>query len=372
MDLPESTSSSKQRERLDQIDKNLNLIEARLLEQEHRPYSLIKNYVNRHKWKKGDKRRKAVIVALFWRLLFSPATVAAAGGALALMTVILLNYQNLLLEKQNEKIEHQTHLLEASRRSSQVFIMGEVLSDVNLELKDPHNFNDSLSPALTSRIVSLSLAMRPYRYWENEGLTAKSLSPERAQLIIALIGSGLNEDFWVDHILSKAEWRHADLSHTDLIGRNLSTIDLENARLLGASLEGANVRKSNLMGADFTLAYLIGTNFELANMKEAIFTKADLTRANLAHTDLSNTSFFNANLERANLYGAFLFNTDFRGVNSLNGAIVDGYDWFDYVKKRFEPIGMSELERDYKVDSIFYPELNQTLPTLVLKKDSVH
>ena len=169
-------------------------LEAKLLEQEHRPLRLIINFVNRNKyWKnENDIRREAVTKAIFWKLLFSPTTIAiGAGGLVSIITIFFIWKQNKLIEKQNYRVEQQTHLIEASRRSSQMFVMSDVLSDLNKELENPKNIDRKISKTLTGRIISLSSAMKPYKYLENDTLIKRALSPERGQLLITLLESNI-------------------------------------------------------------------------------------------------------------------------------------------------------------------------------------
>jgi len=44
------------KDRLNDLEAYQTEIESQLLEQEHRPFQVIKNYLNRNKWDKGDKR----------------------------------------------------------------------------------------------------------------------------------------------------------------------------------------------------------------------------------------------------------------------------------------------------------------------------
>ena len=91
----------------------------------------------------------------------------------ALLPTTLMMYQNSLLKTQNKKIQEQTYLAEASRRSAQMFIMGDVLSDINTEL-DVRN-RSKLSNTLVGRIVGLSRAMKPYKYLVNDKLIDKTI-----------------------------------------------------------------------------------------------------------------------------------------------------------------------------------------------------
>ena len=57
-------------------------IEARLIEQDHRPWHVVSTFLRaRREWEDGDPRRDAAVKAIVWRLFFSPLAIGAAGGA---------------------------------------------------------------------------------------------------------------------------------------------------------------------------------------------------------------------------------------------------------------------------------------------------
>jgi uncharacterized protein YjbI with pentapeptide repeats len=80
---------------------------------------------------------------------------------------------------------------------------------------------------------------------------------------------------------------------------------------------------SNLFGKPKTVSSVVLRNVlgevlvEIPGRSDLI--GADLTGLNLAHVDLSGISLFGANLERANLFGARLIRTSFCNAN-LRGA----------------------------------------------------
>jgi len=180
-------------------EKDLISIEARLLEQEHRPFTLLKNFFNRKQWDKQDPRRKAVKTALLWRLFFSPAVIAGTGGLIALASLIILYWQtevlvnqNKLLIKQNKKIDNQTYLIEAQRRSALQFEISEILNRIDDELSKEDNKEKRLSAQLKSRIIAATVSMKPYRSYENDSLS-QPYSYEKGQFFIALVDSNINE-----------------------------------------------------------------------------------------------------------------------------------------------------------------------------------
>ncbi|WP_397446360.1 pentapeptide repeat-containing protein [Polaribacter sp. R77954] len=242
----------------------------------------------------------------------------------ALLPTTLMIYQNHLLKSQNRKIQEQTYLAEASRRSAQMFIMGDVLSDINTELETKKN--GRLSNTLVGRIVGLSRAMKPYRYLLNDKLIDKPISPERGQLLITLCKSDLNATIF-SNIRQESNFTKAELKGANLDKVALSYINLTDADLSNASLVNLNAR--NVL-------------FENANLKEA-----DLGYANLS----------GAVLTKANLTGAILLKTKFNKADFsniiLDNAIVDRPDWLTYIKEELKLKGAEELLEKYKVDSAY-------------------
>lgn len=110
----------------------------------------------------------------------------------------------------------------------------------------------------------------------------------------------------VEYILTKA--REAGV-RPDLMGLNLSGLDLR-----GLDLQGANLSMSNLYGADLGEADLSMSSLYGAILCEADLTWADLTWANLSRADLTEASLGEADLSRANLYGANLYGANLSDV----------------------------------------------------------
>ena len=151
-------------ENIEERNNKIIEIEAKILEQEHRPFSLIWNFINRKKrYNQNDPRRKAVTKAIIWRLFFSPTTIAfTLSGVLAYATLFFLAKQNDILENQNILIAQQIQLTEATRRSSQMIVLDGVLKDINKEL----NNKNTISKNLTARIKSLSHTIKPYKFFD--------------------------------------------------------------------------------------------------------------------------------------------------------------------------------------------------------------
>lgn len=115
---------------------------------------------------------------------------------------------------------------------------------------------------------------------------------------------------------SRANFRDADLSFTDMRNTNLTGADLEKATLIRSWFTDARLDKASLErveayragfqnvsahGTSFASAELQRATFNGADLRYASFEKADLSRATFARAILSGASFTYANLSRADL-----------------------------------------------------------------------
>lgn len=296
--------------------------------------------------------------SIFWRLTrigIVTLFIALAPTILFFQQNRLIKNQNSLFENQNKRVEQQTYLAEASRRSNQMFIMGEVLSDLNSELENKKNTTRIISNPLVGRILSLSEAMKPYKYLVNDSLIEKPLSPERGQLLISLIESGIDSAFFENRIIRKINSSYADIQYASLERKSLSYLNLNQA-----SLKNIILRFSDL------------SNAKLKN--------ANLQSANLVSSDLSGSDLSNANLKEAaligvNLKGAILNHTKFSGNNnityadSLDYAQVHRKDWLEYIRDSLKIKGAEKLYNKYEIERI-YSELSGEYVFMVKRRNN--
>ena len=220
--------------------------------------------------------------------------IGLVGGVVTSLPIVLLYQQNALISEQSRLIEIQNLVAEATRRSALVFELTDILNEVDEELdatgletmaavsayltrsgmerieaesveddgerprRDKRDFGTSrplfrLSTRLTGRIVALSRALRPYIYLRNDGKPIDApLSPERAQLLLSLVYSGID----MEDLNHEEPWFH----DADLAGANLSSVDLTHAKLQRVNLRGANLSGSILEYARIDGADLCGAN----------------------------------------------------------------------------------------------------------------
>jgi uncharacterized protein YjbI with pentapeptide repeats len=258
-----------------------------------------------------------VTVHVIWRLtrIGMFAIFAALGPLLIMMvqTYILnrqndkLEIQNQLLGRQNERLDQQINLEEGNRRSSLIFFMSNIMDRIDVEMKN--NPRRTLSDPLIGRIVSLSQALRPYRYLENDELTPRQLSPERGQLLFSLINSNLDKETY-DKIFARANFNYADLQEA-----NFTDAYLNGAKLANSYFYKANFNRANLENADLSAAYLEEATFKTTRMDGI-----NLAGANLRKSRMENISLISGNLQKADMREIYL-DGNFRDSN-LEGIIV--------------------------------------------------
>jgi uncharacterized protein YjbI with pentapeptide repeats len=295
------------------LSKNLYIFLEKV---SNREFPTTKNYTN-------------LIEAIINRLLRFPllqAILSILTFATVILQVWLAFRQTNLMESQTNLMIGQTNLMitqnnleEANRRSSLVFSFSNIMDQVNEELKNEKNTKRSLSPQLIGRISALAQGLKPYRYLENDSLITKPLSPERGQLLLALINSKL-DTLTYGKIYSTTPFSHADLQEAKLDNAYLKRIvlreaNLSNADLIDANLRNVDLRNANLNDADLTIADLRNADLNGADLNGADLNGADLNGADLRNADLRNAYLRNAYLSAAYLRNAYLRNADLSYAN---------------------------------------------------------
>ena len=308
-----------------------------------------------------------------WIVLIFNTLFISFGGLLGTVLIFnqnkLLTQQNALLERQNIRIDQQTYLQEADRRSSLIFLMGNLLDAVDKELKadvGQPGIRD-LSPQIIGRVIALSKSLRPYRYLNGDTLIPRELSPERGQLLLSIVTSQIDNSS-VRRIFQGADFSYADmrgavLSGEYLEGINLYAADLSNAVLDETNLNRANLSSANMENAIFARATLQSARLREANLRNTYFESANLRQANcyaaqmrgakLNGADLWHTHFSQANLDHADLSGALMSQTSLEGT-SLDSTIVYEQDWLLKMAQTGKDSirGISNLSAAYLVDSV--------------------
>lgn len=275
----------------------------------------------------------ASVIALLRAFGFIFAAITAAVSAAILIATLM----------QVERLDQQNELSEASRRAALVNELTAILTEIDEEL-DSSTYSEQkmgdieepkvgegptfvsggveLSKRLVWRIVALSRSLRPYRFLEDGQLNAESYSPERGQLLMSLVASGV------------------ELKDIFRMG------SFESAYLRGAELSNVYLRDTKLSHSNFDNANLIQSNLSDAILNGATFSNAILFNVNVENADMSNVKFGGARLTEPHLMsGAKLEGAD------LEGALVSAADWFEKLKQLEKPPSGLEYDKWKVVDS---------------------
>ena len=217
--------------------------------------------------------KKAINIGAVVLSSWSMIGIFAIVFSVALYSATLLQVRK--VDDQNKLITVQNDLAEASRRSSLIFLFGNVMDRLSEELKHEKNEERDLSTELVGRIAALAQAFKPYRFIEEGTLIEKPLSPERGQIVVALYNSELSEKSYF------AIFNRTNLSNADLRDATLHKANLSESKMINANFSGANLITSNLQQGDFTNANFQNARLDNSNISLANLTHADLRYANL-------------------------------------------------------------------------------------------
>lgn len=295
------------------IEEQLKKIQVELKGQEHRITKILLNIRDYGFDNSDEDKRTAVWMALigyFLRQRTITIVISLFSGIGFCISTYILYTQNHIIETQNElikiqtrRLDQQTYLQEAERRSSYVFQLGNILDAVDREIKEDVEAPTikDLTPELQGRIIALSKALRPYRYLDGDSLIMKEVSPERGQLLVALLSSELSTNTLLNLYLG------VDFSYADLSYANINHFDLQ---------------QSNMRDAYLDHSYVLRSNFFMTNLINASFKNASIEECNFTSSRLNHASFRNTNLSYSNFKGSTLEGTDFKFA-ILNGTVFD-------------------------------------------------
>lgn len=299
LDAPRETANSPWREEVERI-------EAKLVEQEHRAPHVFWNAVQSFGWEEGDPRRVAARRALVWRVVTPTAAVASgalAATVIALLSLCQLQEQTAASEEQNVLISDQNAFLrrEIQQSSEQhfqtmraqltatIYDTRECTPSENAEKKsDRHKYFDGLPDSSGIR-------------WMNDlhvtGSRCPSASREaRRDAVIALVYMEQkvreNPEIWPGVFLPP-------------LSGGL-TASIRGANLAGVDLSGMRFENVDFGEVDFSRAKMHGVEFFNCWIQKANFNGADLSRSEFFYSDLDAAMFSDADLEQTLFVGSML------------------------------------------------------------------
>ena len=268
---------------------------------------------------------------------------------LLILQVYYLRNQNKLISGQNNRLEQQTYLQEADRRSYMTGVLDDMIKEVTTE---GYRNGGKISKVSSTRLVALSKILKPYKYLENDKLIEKPLSPERGYLLLSLLESNLDLGVILDNntresLLSELNFDYAELNNAVMTGLDLNRIHLDQSNLDGsnftkstfiygyfnnASLKNVNFYRSDILNCEFK-----GANLEFTSFKDSALTNVDFTNANL-----NNADFSNCDLSKINLKNASIINTNFENATVTS-------NWIDKQKEILDSDSFDYLEENFKI-----------------------
>ena len=307
------------------------------------------------------------------RFMSFGAIVSVLGGAVSLaifmatfMQVERLDIQNQLLENQNNKIDIQSHLIESQRRSALQPELSRVLDLIAEERikfdsikKNGEKF--MVSRSLFGRINYLSRSLKPYLFLDiptikgmeifnkNEykpSLIKRPISPERGQLLIALINAEVD--------LSYNSWSYVDFTYSDLSGSvfdftiSLERLNLSYSSFRNSTIEGIQILYSNLEGVDFSGSEIHNIWLQGNEASYTNFENSTLDNVQIEQTLLDESNFKNTTFQKSELIESIMSTTKFDSLKikqdkiypsktevfgSFDDIIQDNYSLIEYVIK---------------------------------------
>ncbi|MBL8424561.1 MAG: pentapeptide repeat-containing protein [Candidatus Accumulibacter phosphatis] len=258
-----------------------------------------------------DQRSRAALTAFLWRL-FSPGSAAAAGG---LVMIGLTASQVLLISQQNQKLDQQTYLAEASRRGGLIAEFAALSEKVGGERAQSLKRGDGvawkrfkvegshfrLEEATLARLSAFTRSAKAYHYLDLEAgadaVDGKDIGARLGRWLDSLVSSGgaavpsprmismpLSPER--GQVLSFLSTNAVDLSESTSWGLDFSQADLRSIQLVATKGTTLNLARADLSGATLVAVDLAAGNLRGAVFKDACWQEGDISRAKFKGADL--------------------------------------------------------------------------------------
>ena len=316
-----------------------------------------------------DVRSRAALTAFLWRL-FSPGSAAAAGGIVMLG---LTAAQVLLVSQQNQKLDQQTYLAEASRRGALTAEFAALSEKIGSERAqsvrdgavtpwmrfkvDGVHFN--LEESTLARLSAFTRTAKAYHYLDLEASAEPITTPT--------LGERWNR--WITEATAQGG-RQTPAPRLNLVplsperGLALSflstnTVDLTQASTWGLDFSQADLRYTQLFGTKAATLNLARSDLSDSTLLAVDLASADLRGVNLRGVcwqegDMSGAKFKNADLRGAYINDVALPNGDQLGgvridsLSNLDGSYSFYPGWMEQAREHMHPESLSHLAK-YKV-----------------------
>ncbi len=304
---------------VEELRTDVERLERQLIEQEHRLWPAIRNFLalrdQRGESEEAKARFGAARIALIRRLIFRPGAIAITLGGAGLagilitgLTALLFQEQNLLFQEQNALFREQNKALldqfadesrdrTIARRAQLLDIIyscgvkvplcdptahpraRKEAAEAFVEIETRPEAGVNLSGARLG-LVGLDLHDAELSQWQIDsarGNVETQLPDSLARPLHWILWTG--PEAWKqwrrEHPRLRPDLSGAFLSKADLSGADLSGANLKKANLFQADLSGANLAEADLSGADLRGANLDYTHLIGVDLREVLNLKQD-------------------------------------------------------------------------------------------------
>lgn len=268
---------------------------------------------------------------------------------LLLFQVYYLRNQNELIGIQNKRLDQQTYLQEADRRSYLTGVLDDMIKEVTTE---GYRNNGKISKVSSTRLIALSKILKPYKYLENDKLIDEPLSPERGYLLLSLLESNLDLGVILDNNTRESLLSQLNFSYAELNNASVTALDLNSIHLNFANLDGSNFTKSTLIKSTFINASLKNVNFYKSDIVKCNFNNSNLSGASFTDSTLNTVSFDNATLTNVNFSNSDLVKISLKNAQIIGAkfdkAIVS-VNWIEKQKELLSSENFDYLEDNYRI-----------------------
>ncbi|MCM8535429.1 MAG: pentapeptide repeat-containing protein [Lentisphaeraceae bacterium] len=223
---------------------------------------------------------------------FSAEAIAASGGVVGVVTLLLLVYQNMHMANQTDQMLMANTEMATLREMMQRERFNRLLELLYEEKQEANQAGRLI------RQAKYNTKIRTEAFHETV-VYLKYVDRE-------LDFSGELQGYGID--FRGEDFSKIDLSRANLKSANLSNGNFDEAKLSGVDFYHANLSQSSFKNSDLSKSFFYRTNlqgsqFSGAIFKETVFRDLDFSSVNISGADLSGASFYKVDLTGVDLRG---------------------------------------------------------------------
>jgi uncharacterized protein YjbI with pentapeptide repeats len=236
----------------------------------------------------------ANVAAAVIRRMLGNRLLILLGSATAFITVLLLIWQNSLIQWQIDQQAEQTTI---TRRAQLISIL----------------YDRDCSLISFIQTTNLQKSTQGTENIQQEDCPPKSDVRSRGEAVQAFVQ--LEKSIGIQN----PSLGGALLQDISVVGLDLSSINFNGANLANTNFVEANLSNSTFQNANFSNAILSFTSLENSDLSDANFSNAQLLSVNISNSSLFNTNFSKASIHIASLKNVYLGGANFQDTD-LTGS----------------------------------------------------